>query len=92
MKRILLVRLSSLGDVLHTFPAVTDLVRARPEAVLEWVVEEAYVPLVQHASGRRARDPVCAAALATRPRSSAGRVARDQPRSAMRCATGRTTR
>lgn len=47
MKRILLVRLSSLGDVLHTFPAVTDLVRARPEAVLEWVVEEAYLPLVQ---------------------------------------------
>ena len=31
MKRILLVRLSSLGDVLHTFPAVTDLARARPE-------------------------------------------------------------
>jgi heptosyltransferase-1 len=47
MKRILLVRLSSLGDVLHTFPAATDIRRALPDAVLEWTVEEAYVPLVQ---------------------------------------------
>jgi heptosyltransferase-1 len=47
MRRILLVRLSSLGDVLHTFPAVTDLRRALPDAALDWVVEEAYVPLVR---------------------------------------------
>ncbi len=47
MRRILLVRLSSLGDVLHTFPAVTDAARARPGAVIDWVVEEAYVPLVR---------------------------------------------
>ena len=47
MKRILLVRLSSLGDVLHTFPAVTDLRREFPGAVLDWAVEEAYVPLVR---------------------------------------------
>ena len=47
MKRILLVRLSSLGDVLHTFPAVTDLARASPGVELHWVVEEAYVPLVR---------------------------------------------
>ena len=47
MKRILLVRLSSLGDVLHTFPAATDIRRAFPDAVLDWAVEEAYVPLVR---------------------------------------------
>lgn len=47
MKRILLVRLSSLGDVLHTLPAVTDLARALPDAELDWVVEEAYVSLVR---------------------------------------------
>jgi heptosyltransferase-1 len=46
MKRILLVRLSSLGDVLHSFPAATDIRRALPEAILDWAVEEAYVPLV----------------------------------------------
>src|SRR5262245_4386945 len=47
MKRILLVRLSSLGDVLHTFPAVTDLAGASPGVELDWVVEEAYVPLIR---------------------------------------------
>jgi heptosyltransferase-1 len=47
MTRILLVRLSSLGDVLHTFPAATDLRRAMPNAALDWVVEEAYAPLVR---------------------------------------------
>jgi heptosyltransferase-1 len=47
MKKILLVRLSSLGDVLHTFPAATDIRRAAPDAILDWAVEEAYVPLVR---------------------------------------------
>jgi heptosyltransferase-1 len=47
MKRILLVRLSSLGDVLHTLPAATDIRRAFPDAMLDWAVEEAYVPLVR---------------------------------------------
>lgn len=47
MTQILLVRMSSLGDILHTFPAATDIRRALPEAVLDWVVEEAYVPLVR---------------------------------------------
>jgi heptosyltransferase-1 len=55
MRRILLVRLSSLGDVLHTFPAVTDLARARPDAALDWVVEEGYVPLLgMHSAVARA--------------------------------------
>jgi heptosyltransferase-1 len=47
MTHLLLVRLSSLGDVLHTFPAATDIRRERPDAVLHWAVEEAYVPLVR---------------------------------------------
>jgi heptosyltransferase-1 len=47
MKRILLVRLSSLGDVLHTLPAATDIRRALPGTILDWAVEEAYVPLVR---------------------------------------------
>jgi heptosyltransferase-1 len=45
VKRILLIRMSSLGDIIHTFPAVTDLRRKLPDAALDWVVEEAYVPL-----------------------------------------------
>lgn len=47
MKKILLVRLSSLGDVLHTFPAATDLRRRFPDAIIDWAVEEAYAPLVR---------------------------------------------
>jgi heptosyltransferase I len=44
--RVLLVKLSSLGDVIHHFPAVTDLAENRPGARIAWVVEEAYVDLV----------------------------------------------
>jgi heptosyltransferase-1 len=47
MKRILIVRLSSLGDVLHTFPAVTDIRRVFPDANVDWAVEETYLPLVR---------------------------------------------
>lgn len=44
---ILLVKLSSLGDVLHNLPIVWD-VRARfPDAHLDWVVEEGYGPLLE---------------------------------------------
>lgn len=46
MQRILLVKTSSLGDVVHNFPAVTDIRRQLPNARIEWVVEEAYAPLV----------------------------------------------
>jgi len=45
MNTILLVRMSSLGDIVHTFPAVTDIRRERPESTIHWAVEEAYVPL-----------------------------------------------
>jgi heptosyltransferase-1 len=45
--RILFVKLSSLGDVVHHLPAVTDLARHRPDAHVGWIVEEAYVDLVK---------------------------------------------
>jgi heptosyltransferase-1 len=45
--RVLFVKLSSLGDVIHHFPAATDLARHRPEARLAWAVEEAYAELVR---------------------------------------------
>ncbi|HET6827470.1 MAG TPA: lipopolysaccharide heptosyltransferase I, partial [Ramlibacter sp.] len=37
--KILLVKLSSLGDVVHTMPAVQDIRRALPGATIDWVVE-----------------------------------------------------
>ncbi len=37
--RILVVKLSSLGDVVHALPVVADIRAARPEATIDWVVE-----------------------------------------------------
>ena len=45
--RALFVKLSSLGDVIHHFPAVSDLRAHRPEITIDWAVEEAYAPLVR---------------------------------------------
>ncbi|MBF0177355.1 MAG: lipopolysaccharide heptosyltransferase I [Magnetococcales bacterium] len=44
--RLLLIKTSSLGDLLHTLPAVTDLRRARPDLQLSWVVEEGLAEVV----------------------------------------------
>jgi heptosyltransferase-1 len=46
--RILIVKLSSFGDVIHTFPALTDLKAARPDVEVDWLVEEAFAALVAH--------------------------------------------
>jgi heptosyltransferase I len=40
--RVLLVKLSSLGDVVHALPAVTDAASALGDLDVHWVVEEAY--------------------------------------------------
>ena len=45
--KILLVKLSSLGDVLHNLPIVWDLRSRLPNAQIDWVVEEGYVHLLQ---------------------------------------------
>lgn len=47
LKRILLVKTSSLGDVVHNFPVASDIRRQYPDAELDWAVEEAFVPLVR---------------------------------------------
>jgi len=49
--RILIVKLSSLGDVIQTMPVVADLLRAQPDAQIDWVVEESFAPLVQRVRG-----------------------------------------
>lgn len=45
--RVLIVRLSSLGDVVHAAPVLADLRRAHPAVRIDWVAEEAFVPLVR---------------------------------------------
>jgi heptosyltransferase I len=44
--RILIVKLSSFGDVLHTLPTLEALRSAYPEAQITWLVEAAYAPLL----------------------------------------------
>ena len=45
--RVLIVRLSSLGDVVHAAPVVADIHAALPGTTIDWVAEEAFVPLVR---------------------------------------------
>jgi heptosyltransferase-1 len=54
MARILFVKTSSLGDVVHNCPAVSDAARAMPGAEIDWVVEEPFAQVAKmHASVRR---------------------------------------
>jgi len=47
MDSILFVKTSSLGDVVHHLPAVTDVRQRFPGARLSWVVEELFEPLAR---------------------------------------------
>jgi len=49
--KILIVKLSSLGDVVHAMPAVQDIRRAYPQAQIDWVVERGFAPLVRRCAG-----------------------------------------
>lgn len=44
--RVVLVRLSALGDIVHTWPLAAAIRHGRPDAHLTWVVERAMAPLV----------------------------------------------
>lgn len=56
--RVLFVKLSSLGDVVHHLPAVTELLEHRPDVHVAWAVEEAYADLVRLHPGVREVVPV----------------------------------
>ena len=43
--KVLIVKLSSLGDVVHAMPAVMDIQTAFPNAQIDWVVERGFAPL-----------------------------------------------
>ncbi len=46
-RRVLLVKPSALGDVVHTLPVVATLHARYPQLTLDWLVEEEAAPLVQ---------------------------------------------
>lgn len=43
--QVLIVKMSSMGDVLHTLPALTDAVHAVPSISFDWVIEENFVEI-----------------------------------------------
>lgn len=49
--RILIVKTSSMGDVVHALPVVHDIRRARPDAHIEWLVESSFAAIVRMHAG-----------------------------------------
>lgn len=44
--RILLIKMSSMGDIFHTFPAISDIKKHFPNAEIDWVVEDSFKEIV----------------------------------------------
>lgn len=61
VERLLIVRLGSMGDVIHALPAATLLRRAFPSATLSWLIEERWAQLL------------CAPGVSRRGERSSGR-------------------
>jgi heptosyltransferase I len=47
MPRLLIVKTSSLGDVIHALPALTDLKSTMPDVRVDWVVEKGFAAVVR---------------------------------------------
>lgn len=45
---ILIVKLSAIGDVIHTLPALNAIRRHDPEGCITWLVEEDAAPLIEN--------------------------------------------
>ncbi len=56
-RKILIVKVSSLGDVVHTSPVVADILAHEPGAQIDWLVEEGFVDLVRIVKGVRRAIP-----------------------------------
>lgn len=67
---VLVVKTSSMGDVLHTFPAVTDACRAMPDLHIDWVVEEAFADIPRWHPGVETVIPVAIRRWRTELRSA----------------------
>ena len=74
-QKILIVKLSSLGDVVHAMPAVQDLRTAFPRARIDWVVERGFAPLVARCEGVARVIPCDIRAWSKQPFASATRAA-----------------
>lgn len=58
MLKVLLVKMSSMGDLVHNLPLVSDILAHAPDAQIDWVAEEAYCPIPALHPGVRRVIPV----------------------------------
>jgi heptosyltransferase I len=68
--KVLIVRVSSLGDVVHNLPIVADIRRARPEIQIDWLVEANFADLVSLVSGVQCVIPLALRRWRKRPCSA----------------------
>jgi len=54
MENFLIIRLSSLGDIIHTLPSLAALRKKFPKASISWIVEEKGKEILE-CVGRRKR-------------------------------------
>jgi len=51
MKRVLIVKVTSLGDIVQALPVVADIKRAFPGVQVDWAADEAFADLVHWSQG-----------------------------------------
>lgn len=78
--RILIVRLSALGDIVHALPVLVALMRQDPGVEVDWLVEQGYAPVLDLVEGLHRRIVVRASSPAAgeSPRREDGRSGRGQ--------------
>ena len=55
---VLIIKTSSLGDVVHALPVIDYLHQVSPGIEIDWVVEEAFLPVLEHNPGLQRIHPV----------------------------------
>ena len=62
--KVCVIKTSSMGDVIHTLPALTDAQKAIPSLSIDWVVEENFAEIPRLAFRCKSSDSYCFAPLA----------------------------
>ena len=52
MMHILIVKLSSLGDIIQAFPVLEYILQHYPQTIIDWVVEQPFAELVHLKLGK----------------------------------------
>jgi lipopolysaccharide heptosyltransferase I len=51
VKRILIVRMSALGDIVHALPVLAAIKRAKPEVEIDWLADRKYAAILEFVDG-----------------------------------------